>query len=114
MLCQQGIGDDVAFRITVGSQNVGDRDANGEEASSHHVDIDVCHDAVSEAIQGAVETAVQEVTVACSGCCSDHPYQQHRRLTDCAVVDSYSVAYACDLQKALPTAAIQMQLSHCR
>lgn len=53
---------DVAFKIMVTSQTYGDRkyDENGVE-TPRYVDIDVCHDTVSEAIQGAVETAVQEV-----------------------------------------------------
>ncbi|KAK9812236.1 hypothetical protein WJX73_006111 [Symbiochloris irregularis] len=58
-------GDDVAFKITVRSQSRGPDDfpgiEEGEEITDSHMDIDVCHNTVSEAIQGAVENAVQEV-----------------------------------------------------
>ena len=59
-----GDNGDVAFKITVRSQSRGDfGNLDGPEPGSL-VDIDVCHDTVSEAIQGAVENAVQEVKIS--------------------------------------------------
>lgn len=54
---------DVAFKITVRSQSRADFQ-NFDGLDPSQVDIDVCHDTVSEAIQGAVETAVQEVNAS--------------------------------------------------